>query len=344
MSNKDDGTLKKSANEKNKSKDIYHSGRFWILIGIAILLSSELFVYRENYLLIISNILLQFGVALIVMGIVAIILQFDDIKKYFQERLKEIVIQRSYLDSLSIEELTSIQIDTLKARYKGTDMDKEGSFLYHFQNKIQDYICHPYRENVTVSMLIEEDENNPEYFKVHDTVTYLCRENGGQIQDSVKWMYEDGEFEEIYDLNITIRCPNSPNDCNITCNIEGGCGDGIININKKLLDDKYKCDNKSIKGYLIPLKDMNIMLDKLKIEFSSIYAIKRNNMFIWSMTNPSKGVTMTISHPKGYKLTSFVGGSEPREYTSTSNGDMYTFIHEGWFLPRTGISWNLTKL
>lgn len=328
----------------NMDKDIFHSGRTWILFGFLVLLSSELFVFRNDYKLIVSSLLSQIGIALIIMGIIAIILQFKDMKSYFQDRLKEIVIQRSYLESLSDEELTTIQIDTLKAKYKNTDIDKEGSFLHYFQSKIQGYLEYPYRESVNSSLLIEIDEERPDCFKVYDNTTYLCRANGDKIQEEVKWMYEKDEFSDIYDVKLVLRCPIVlEHECNNNCYKDNECVSGVITINKDELDAKFLLKDKPQEGYWVPFKNILWVKDLLHVELRTIYAIKRESLFSWAMTHPSKGITLTITYPNGYKLIPFVGGIEPREYTNSFNGNMYVFKHDGWFLPRTGIAWNLIK-
>lgn len=332
----------KSSAGKNTSKDVYRSGRFWILLGLAVLLSSELFVYRESLKIILSNILLQFGMAFIVMGVVSIIIQFDDIKEYFQSRLKEIVMQRSYIEGLNDSELNSLQIDTLKAIYKNTDIDKDGSFLQYFQTKIQDYIGRPYRENVSSSILIEENENDISSFVVYDTTIYTCRAVNGHIQEYVKWLYEDNEFESVDDVKLIFRCEESKNEqCADKCNNKNKCEDGVIIINKDKLNEDYFTGKPN--GYIIKIEDIITANDKLQIELVTKYVIKKTNMFNWAMTNPSRSVTFTITYPDGYMLQEFVAGIEPREFTSNRNGNMYIFKHEGWFLPRTGISWIIFK-
>lgn len=66
-------------------------------------------------------------------------------------------------------------------------------------------------------------------------------------------------------------------------------------------------------------------------------------MFTWAMTHPSKGINFTINFPDGYVFDTFVGGVESREYSKNFNANMYSFTHEGWFLPMTGLAWSLSK-
>lgn len=325
-------------------KEVFAVGRTWVLAGIAILLSSQLIKGGVDFKTISADLLLQLGLAFIGLGIVAIIIQFKDWKEYFQERLKEIVLKRSYLDTLNDKELSELQIDTLKAKYKGSDIDREGSFLHFFQKKIQYYISTPYRENVNSSISIKEIKDDDKHFIVYDTTSYVCRSIGDKIQSEVKWTYEPDEFYEVLDVELTLKCNGKYIDkCKENCNGNSHCVNGIISLNKDTLKDKFFVDEEHVKGYLVPLESILHPVDSLQVELVTCYKIKKWKMFTWAMTNPSKGINFTINFPEGYEFNTFVGGVEPREYSKNFNGNMYSFNHDGWFLPMTGLAWSLAK-
>ena len=125
------------------------------------------------------------GVSLLILGIIGILLEFRDWKEYFRERLSEIIVKKDYLKKLDQGELVRLQTDTLKAFFKTDDIDREGSFLNFFHNKIQGYIGSPYRQNYYDSIVIEEYKEDDKYWKVTEVSTYTCRQVGGTIQDSV---------------------------------------------------------------------------------------------------------------------------------------------------------------
>lgn len=322
---------------------VYELGRFWILVGVLLFVLSQLFIIRGDFYAIIGRFCNDLGLAFIVFGIVSIILQFEDWKAYFQDRLKDIVVQRAYLESLSPEELTALQVATLKAKYKGTDIDREGSFLQYFQSKIQDYIGSPYRENVTSSFLIEEASEKTDCFLVYEDTAYTCRSLGDKIQDDARWTYEPDEFEEVVDISLILKCAHDKiDDCKNQCMSGSICENGIIKLQKDELKQYYN-EDVNLKGYYVPFNDLLNPKDGLQVHLSASYLIKSNRFFMWSMTNPSKGINFIITFPHSYTLNTFIVGLGPSEYTKNINGNMQVFKHEGWFLPRTGFVFNLVK-
>jgi len=76
---------------KNDS-DIQKLGFLYVLLGILIILSLLAFAANYSATKALTDLAYQFGTAIIGVGIVAVILQFNDWKKYFQHRLKDVVI------------------------------------------------------------------------------------------------------------------------------------------------------------------------------------------------------------------------------------------------------------
>mgnify|MGYP000044196633 CR=1 FL=1 len=341
-------------NDKNNKKNRHHNdgdderiiistGRTWVLIGFALFLIPNLWNKPLNFLESITQFFNQLGFALIAFGIVAIILQFKDWKLYFQRRLKDVVIERSYLNTLNNEQLAALQVETLKVQNEGTDIEREGSFLNYFQRKIRHYISSPYRENVTYWTVIKESKENAECFEVSEKVSYTCRSIGKDIQKEVKWTHEPGEFEKIHDIEFVFSCYKKIIDeCDESCKAINECKDGKLKLNKSSIE-KHPLNNGPEKGYKIKLKDILCPADHLKIEINANYIVKKNKIFNLHMAHPSKDITLTVSFPKEYELDCFVGGVEPPEYHKSIIENMFTFKHEDWLLPRCGISYNLTK-
>jgi hypothetical protein len=72
------------------------------------------------------------SVALIGFAIFSLALDTIDWREYFAERLKEVVIESDYLQTLDSDTLRDIQTRLLKAQFKNQAIDKEGSFLNYF--------------------------------------------------------------------------------------------------------------------------------------------------------------------------------------------------------------------
>ena len=78
-------------------------GFVWILIGFLLVVTKlylDSLVFHANIILYLKELIVQLGIAFLTMGIISIIVQFKEWKSYFQERLKDIVMDQSYLNNL----------------------------------------------------------------------------------------------------------------------------------------------------------------------------------------------------------------------------------------------------
>jgi hypothetical protein len=146
------------------------------------------------------------SVALMGLGIFGILLDSKNWREYFGERLKEIVIDNSYLKTLDSGTLKQLQTSVLKAQFNNQQIDKDGSFLEYFHLHLHKFISEPYREDVSTEVLMKKLEGS-EDFLVTDKVRYVCRASGGKIQDSIGWKPDPDEFKEVRSLKIKIQFP-----------------------------------------------------------------------------------------------------------------------------------------
>ena len=125
------------------------------------------------------------GVAIFGIGILNIILETNGWRNYFEDRLKHIVIDHSYLTSLDDGTLRGIQTGVFKALFGDKSIDREGSFLEYFDSNLHKYIGAPYREDVTTEIFCKSHDENR--WKISQRVTYTCRRSAKGIQDDVRW-------------------------------------------------------------------------------------------------------------------------------------------------------------
>ncbi len=76
------------------------------------------------------------GIAIICFGVFGILVDTKNWRDYFAERLKEIVIEQRYLDSMDLEALSDLQTKVMKAFFRDQSIDKEGSFLNYFKTNL----------------------------------------------------------------------------------------------------------------------------------------------------------------------------------------------------------------
>ena len=200
----------KEDNHKNDWKAV-KKGILFIFIGIFII---TIILYLKNannnfYDLkaLTVDLILKICIAFITVGIIGIIIEFKDWKVYFQSRLQDIILENEYLKKLSDYQLISLQISTLKAYFKNDNIDREGSFLYFYQNKIQKYISCPYREDFNFEIIIS-NPLNVNYLKLKETITYTCRASKGRIQEDVTWATLKDDVLSYQSIEIKIKKPN----------------------------------------------------------------------------------------------------------------------------------------
>ena len=145
------------------------------------------------------------GVAIFGIGILNIILETNGWRNYFEDRLKHIVIDHSYLTSLDDGTLRGIQTGVFKALFGDKSIDREGSFLEYFDSNLHKYIGAPYREDVTTEIFCKSHDENR--WKISQRVTYTCRRSAKGIQDDVRWGPGVNEKIDVKSVEIKIRYP-----------------------------------------------------------------------------------------------------------------------------------------
>ena len=127
------------------------------------------------------NLFSTLAIAVISIGVISIIINFRDWKSYFQERLAEIIVKKSYLQTLDSSELLDLQTATLKAFFKVEDIDREGSFLNHFFLKTHSLIGSHFREDWNLLVNLDYHKENGE-ITADEVVSWRCRKVGDNIQ------------------------------------------------------------------------------------------------------------------------------------------------------------------
>jgi hypothetical protein len=103
------------------------------------------------------------SVALMGLGIFGILLDSKNWREYFGERLKEIVIDNTYLKTLDVDTLKQLQINVLKAQFNNQQIDKDGGFLEYFHRHLHKFISEPYRESVSTEVLIKKLDESEDF-------------------------------------------------------------------------------------------------------------------------------------------------------------------------------------
>jgi len=191
----------------------YIYGLFLLLVGIILILISINWDTPDKpseIRHILFSLIQTLGVTTFGLGILNIVVETADWRRYFEQRIRAIVIDQSYLQRLDSDILQAMQTNILKALFRDANIDREGSFLNYFHENLHRYIAEPFREDVTNELICEA--HDPNSWKVFDRVTYVCRKSAGSIQSDVRWIPDRDEFLSVQSVSIEIQYPYNHRD------------------------------------------------------------------------------------------------------------------------------------
>ena len=305
-----------------------------IFIGVIGVISSAYFASSTNptagsFASAFASALTTLSIALMGFGIFSLALDTKNWKEYFGERIRDVVIENDYLSTLDPEALKEIQTRLLKAQFKNQTIDKEGSFLNYFHLHLHKFISEPYREDVSTEVLMREHETQQDKFAITDKVTYVCRASRGNIQAHVGWKPDEGEFEEVISLRITVQFPPHHRDA--------GKRDEIYFAK----DEELNKDLES--GIKIPL-DKYKSVDGLVVTTESEYIVGLGKFQYWQMAHPTKNFEITIVYPKSLAIQFKTLVLEDVVSQITKQPGYLKFGYGSWALPQSGLAWLINKV
>lgn len=262
------------------------------------------------------------SIALVGFAIFSMLLDSHNWREYFSDRLKEIVLEKEYLRTLDSGTLRQLQTNVMKALFKNPDIDKDGSFLRFFEDKLHTFISEPYREDVSTEVILKKITDTGYLFL--DKVSYVCRSSGGDIQKHIGYKPDDGEFEEVQYLKICIQYPQHHE--------KAGQRETLYDKNGQELQDDL------VGGVEISLNNYQ-GIDGLVVTVESKYIVAKGKFQYWQMAHPTRNFDITIVYPteldiqfKTLVIEDVVG--------QVSDEDGYLkFKYDYWLLPQSGLAW-----
>jgi hypothetical protein len=264
------------------------------------------------------------GVTVFALGIINIIVETKDWRNYFESRIRDIVIEQSYLQTLDQDILTALQTNVLKALFRDQNIDREGSFLNYFHRNLHRYIADPYREDVTCELITEFGDGDT--WKIYDRVTYVCRKAAGGIQDAVRWIADDDEFRRVVSLKIEVQLPYH--------NAESGKREVLID--EKDLSD-CRPNEISIEASLEKFAD----IDGLIVVITAEYVVGAERFQYWEMAHPTRNFDISIMFPVECTIQIKPMVINPDLVLATQRAGYYKAKYDSWMLPRSGLAWRI---
>lgn len=324
-------------------KKVWAYGLFIALLGTLLIVLTLLFEDKYKPLshpkTIIANLLDHIGIAFVSIGIIGIIVDLNDWRKYFQERIADTIIQKNFLKRLDQTELINLQTNALKVFFKAENIEREESLLNFLHTKIHGFIGSPYREDFYGRLSIEQSVDKHAYH-VKETTTYKCRTVGKFIQDEVKWaMHKESDADGLDEFSITVEIPNNifqsarftteyPNVSNRKLTLDMNDKDGKLVASKSGL------------GYSYPLNDFK-EIDELFVQIRVKYHVSSDRDIAWIMSHPTKGLKVAIKHPDNLRMDATILGVDQRDYREQHEDSLYFLSYDFWMLPTTGLTFHL---
>ncbi len=274
------------------------------------------------------DLLASVGIAFVGFGIFGILLDTRSWRDYFGERLKEIVLEQKFLDTMDIDALRALQVRVMKAFFRDQSIDKEGSFLNYFQTNLHRFISEPYREDVTAEIELTKTEGDT--LHIMDRVSYTCRKAGSTIQKEAAWRPDPGEFIGIDFLKIIVKFPYNHH--------RRGQEETLYETRDGNKDGKNLKDEPVIVS-LDKYRD----IDQLTVIVESKYRISAERVQYWQMAHPTKNFTFIVTYPSGNSIQLKPLVLEP-ENVLVSQKDLSTTVKcDSWMLPLSGLAWRFKK-
>ena len=293
-------------------------------LGIA-LISLSLCIAEYCPANLVEQILSSLGCSLFCLGIITCLIDLKDWKNYFADRVKDIVLEYSYLDCLDEHRLRELQTKVYQARFKGANLDLNNSFYGYYQKSIESLINEPFRDNVKQELIISIVDQDT--IKVIDKVSYVCRSNGSTPMPSVKFAYSAKENAEIKSHSVSIKYPLGSQ--------YSGTIEEISSIDNVDPQTKINFKNYDLK---------NKIQDGLIVIKESVHEMNIWEFQTWEMAHVTRNFTFIAKFPCEYKLqfTPFV--LRPELGRETSDSGYFNYEYESWMLPKSGITWKLHKI
>jgi hypothetical protein len=261
----------------------------------------------------------------------SIMLESNHWTEYFKERLVDIVMEKSYMDRLTEPALLELQTEVLKSYFKNDNIGGEEGFLKYYQKNIQSIIGSPYRTNLDAVLNIDYvSTKNKKSIKVHKEMSWVCKSNGGAIQDKITWQPEKGEIDKGEVDFVKLEHP--------TFDLKDGHRVEIYEYNSPKFKEEWK--NPDGQGFEMPLKDY-IHCDGLKVTISITFFIPVHRFYAWRMAHPSKGCSLTITYPTDLELKIELYGMNDEKKDIKEEAGFYKLSSEKWVLPDEGLVFQL---
>ena len=279
---------------------------------------------------VVVELLKSVGAAVFVIGGINAVIETGHWRRYFEERLKDIVLQQNYLDGLDAKALSNLHVRLLQAQFKESSINGDDSIFAYYSSNIHQHIGGPYREDATGDIIITETLGDLPG-KVDETIRFTCRKNGGRIQESVSWRPDGGQI--LDSVSITVRLPATGLETTIFESNTSDDSDGLPLVELQKLKSGI-----SLKGVLIDgsRQDLSIC-DRLVIAIKVKYRLRKASAVTWSFALPTKRFHLTVAADSRYEMVYELFAANEDAANSVDSPGSLSLHYSDWMLPQNGV-------
>lgn len=270
------------------------------------------------------------GIAVLSIGAIGFLLELPHWQRIFHKHIVDTITEEAYLKKFGPTELDEIQTKLMKAFFKTEDVEKADSFFRYYREKIQDFIGKPYREETSGITKIKYHPTDQNAFIVEETISFVCRRLGEDIQKEAKWTTELDEIASITSFRITVTVPPAIGSQAVTPRVFDQSDPEL-----KKVAGKW--------GYCLSLEDYK-GVNGLKVMVEVTYVVSRDRAFSWTMPYISKGMTCTIIFPTDLKIFTDQFVMEDIDNPCAIKSGECVFRYPYWLLPGDGLAFHFRKL
>lgn len=297
-------------------------GTIAVLCGLVLVTGSRLINLAAQFLgkSTLMEVMKDVGVAIFIFGMFNILVDLPSWRKYFEERIKAILIQQDYLDGLSDGVLLALETNVLKARFKSTSLSSPESLHHFIRKNIQTFLPLPYHENTHAEVVYESA--GPGLLLVTDKVSYTSRAVDGKLDRMVRWVADGAAYKTVKGIKLEITYPSG--------HPKAGRTETPVTIppGKRELLHQLSDDQAS---------------DRIRLAITAKYVIDEQKMQYWELSRPARDVEVTLKFPDAYTLsfTSFVPVAQ--NATLTEAPGYFHLKYLDWTLRNSGFAWQLRR-
>jgi hypothetical protein len=344
-----------SKNQKKyppSQKAVEFWGLLCVIIGITLFLGAKYYLENSKWWQSFVELLAS---GLFTTGLFSILLGLNDLRTYFSERLREIIVEKSYLKTISETERATIKA-SIDEQLFGSAINEKDS-LYRFISDWSDpLMTSHYRTDVSDHYEFRTDEKDPSRWYVVNEMTYNLHWNPAAGPENIPFVPQNLENKVREGSNPTTqwKLTVSIDDENFELKHDDGkpclaCSSTNIHL-KKNVDVRHEIVNSD--GAIRELMEIKILLNSFLFTKKDFVRVvirnedsidKTDNTLSLRMVLPSRHVRLSchFCDPEELQLTCLSFGRDNNAHYPFVGRNYASIDVKEWILPGHGavITW-----